>query len=152
MDTKKVIFVIVGLAVLIIVASLILRFYQTPKTKSSTTPTPFSTAVSKPAQVKPNEVKPTATPISHPVPVTTRVLRGTITTVSGSNISVSVSGKVESLSLATINDVYRLTGGTIEGGDAKTTPAKVADIKAGQEVLVIADKDSPAVQRVVIIK
>lgn len=149
MDTKKVLYIVLGLAVLIVVASVILRFYQNPGKTPSANQLP---AVAKPTQVKTTESKPTLTPISKPVPVTIRVLRGTITAVSGSNISVSTNGKVENLSIASINDVYRLTGGTIEGGDAKTAPATVADIKTGQEALIIVDKNSPAVQRVVIIK
>lgn len=144
MDTKKVLYVIVSLAILVVVASAAIRFYQTSKKTSSTT---SPTAVTKPVQTKP-----TPTPISHNVPVTTRTLRGTITAVSGSSITLSWEGKVENLSLASIDDVYRLTEGTIEGGDAKTTPAKVEDIRSGQEVLVIVDKDSPQVQRLVIIK
>lgn len=136
------------------VTSLLGIFYfssrKTPPetTAPPATETPKATETKKPEQ----SPTPTSTSISKPVPVTTRTLRGTVTAVSDASISINSQGKVENFSLEGVNDIFRLTGGSLEGGDAKTAQAPLKDIKIGQEVLVIADKDSPAVQRLVIIK
>lgn len=150
MNIRLVLLIIVGLFLFSIAAIFFLRSNKNltppPTTEYSNTQTNSTQTPSA------KQATPAPSPVSKTVPVTTRALRGTITAVSGSSITLSFEGKVENLSLSNINDVYKLTGGTIEGGDAKTTPAKVEDIKTGQEVLAIVDKDSPQVQRIVIIK
>ncbi len=140
--------VVIGVSALALVVVFLIIASQKNK---STTPVDQTTNQTSQQSVKSNPT-PVASAISKPVPVVTRTLRGTAASVNQNSLSLTVSGKTEVLNLATTNDVYKLTGGTIEGGNAKTQPAKVSDIKAGQELLVIADKNSPNVQRVVILK
>lgn len=137
--------IVIGVSAVALVAVFLIIANQ--KNKSPMTKDQPST-VAMPTQSS----GPTPTPISKPVPVVTRTLQGVATTVNKNTLVLTTSGKSETLNLSSINDVYRLTGGTIDGGNAKTEPAKVTDVKAGQELWVIADKNSPNVQRIVILK
>lgn len=145
MNTRLLLLIIACLVILPILAFVYIRFTNQNLTKTQPATTKSRETIKK-------SPTPTSSPISKPIPVTTRTLRGTITTVSGSTITFNSGGKIENLSLKATTEVYKLTGGTIEGGDAKTAPARLEDIKTGQEALAIVDKNSAAVQRLVIIK
>lgn len=95
---------------------------------------------------------PTASPISKPVPVTIATARGTVSAVSSSSITIkAATGDVTATFPANV-DVQKLTSGTLEKGDAKTSPAKVEDIKVGQEVLLVLNKGTSQARSLLIIK
>jgi len=80
--------------------------------------------------------------ISKSVPVTKTLVRGNLTAIEGTNITLSSYGKPRTFSLAQTKNFKQVTGGTIEKGDAKTGPSSMASLKPGQEILVVADLGS----------
>lgn len=118
-------------------------------------PTPRPTQVSLPHPAT-NNLKPTKTPIptpiSKPVPVETKTLTGTVLSVAPPKLSAKTTTGDQAFTFSKYSEIYKLTGGTLAGGDAKTALVTAADIQAGQEVLIITDKNSNNIQRIVITK
>ena len=106
----------------------------------------------KPATTAQKTLTPTPTRDVTPVPVTIRTGRGKIVAVNATSVSVQAGTKTEVYTLNTKTEIYKLTGGTLEGGNAQTALVTAANLAVGQEVMVIADKNSPTVQRIVIVK
>lgn len=92
-----------------------------------------------------------ATPISKPTSVKLRTINGTITGVRDTNISVKDKEQTYNLFSKGV-DIQKIISGTVAGGDAKTEPAKAEDLKIGQSVFVITEKNSLRVHSIYIIK
>lgn len=95
---------------------------------------------------------PTLAPISTPVPVQISTVRGSVTAVSAVSITVKTATETKTISLAQVRDVQKLTSGTLEGGNVQTGKATIADVKEGQEVLVVADKAGTNAISILIVK
>lgn len=105
----------------------------------------------QPAQTRPNQATASGN-IATPVPAQFRTLKGTIKSISASTLTVNTETGSETLSLSQTTIYQKLVSGTLSGGNAKTTPVILADLKAGQEVMVVAKLSSDNILSVLIVK
>lgn len=90
--------------------------------------------------------------ISRQVPVTKTVAKGVLTAISGTDVTVTVYGKPQTFSIAKTRDFQQVVSGNTEAGDAKVVLTTMSVLKVGQEVLIIADKDSAEAKTVYILR
>lgn len=106
-----------------------------------------------PAQVSSPKLDEPASNISKPAPNETRTAQGTLVRLNNNILSVQASSaSVQHFIVSKTFDFQRLVSGTPERGDAKTVPAAYSDLKTGQQVLVIAEKDSNYARSVYILQ
>lgn len=105
-----------------------------------------------PTQNSTSQKPPSKTTISTPAPIQIRTLKGEVTTLDSNNITVKNDKVSENFPLTTATDIQKLLSGTLEGGDAKTIPAKLEDVKAGQEVFLVIDNKSNTLTSLLILK
>ncbi len=146
MNTRLLLIIITCLVIVPVLAFAYIRF-----TNQTLTNTPSTTLESQ-ETVKKSTPTPAPSPISKPVPTTIKTVRGILSKIDKDNIVVSANETSETFSITTTQDFQRLTEGTIESGKGKTVPAKFEDLKVGQEVFVIAEKDNPKAKAVYILK
>lgn len=128
---------IIIISVLVLIALLLGGIFYINSKKSSP----------KPIQVE----KPAFTPTPQPsIKISTN--RGIITAIDDQNISIKAGTNTATFSLKQAKDIQKVTSGTLESGKVKTAPAKLSDLKVGQEVLIVAEKDSTIARSILIIK
>lgn len=99
---------------------------------------------------RPGFLKPKS--ISKQVPVTRTVVRGILTTISGTDITVDAYGKPQSFSVAGTRNFQRVISGNIGKNDTRVGLASISELKVGQEILIIVDKDSIQAKTVYILR
>ena len=91
--------------------------------------------------------------ISQPAPNDTRTAQGTLVRINNNILSVQISGaSVQHFIVSKTFDFQQLVSGTPQRGDAKTVPAAYSDLKTGQQILVIAEKNSNYARSVYILQ
>ena len=91
--------------------------------------------------------------ISQPAPNDTRTAQGTLVRINNNILSVQISGaSVQHFIVSKTFDFQQLVSGTPQRGDAKTVPAAYSDLQTGQQVLVIAEKNSNYARSVYILQ
>lgn len=68
--------------------------------------------------------------------------RGIITSLTSLSLTIKVDGESQTYSLADTKDFQKLVSGTLAGGDAKTIPVSLTDLKTGQEVKIVTKRES----------
>lgn len=90
--------------------------------------------------------------ISKSTPATLNLSKGNLTSIEGTNINVSVYGKLQTFSIANTQDFQKTVSGSVEAGDIQVESTTVSELKVGQEVLVIAQIGSSAAKTVYILR
>ena len=91
--------------------------------------------------------------ISQPAPNDTRTAQGTLVRINNNILSVQISGaSVQHFIVSKTFDFQQLVSGTPQRGDARSVPATYSDLKTGQQILVIAEKDSNYARSVYILQ
>lgn len=139
--------IVILITVLVIVIALIIFLFSSQKVNLPPPPTEKSGSMLQEKQT------PTLTPVPIPTStVKTESVQGTVSAVSAQSISVQVGEKTQSFSLTTTKDIQKFTSGSLTGGDVKTAKASVAQIKVGQEVLLVVDSATSKVISLFILK
>ena len=129
--------------VLLLVLLFGLGFFVIRSQRTTVAPAPRTSQI---------QASPTPVIISTPIPVPITTVRGMITSVTATSLTVTSPAATKNIPISQTVDVQRVTSGTLEGGNAKTVQAATSDLKNGQEVFVIIDKDTSAVRSIFILK
>jgi hypothetical protein len=78
--------------------------------------------------------------------------QGIVSSVDSKTLVIKVDGQDQSYSIAATNDFQRILSGTFGGNNGKYADATRADVKVGQEVLLIVATGSHNVTTVFILK
>lgn len=90
-------------------------------------------------------------PISQPAPVRISSVRGEIVELTETKIIISQDDKTYTFPATSIQDVNKLVTGSVEAGDAKTVAVDKTELKVGQSVLLIAEKNLSWIRAVYIL-
>lgn len=91
----------------------------------------------------------TSTTSSQPNDVATA--RGTVTAVSNESLTINTGSGLQTFSMAKLRDVQKVVSGTLEANNGRIDQASTSALKVGQELVVIASKDTPPKVRSILI-
>lgn len=140
---KQPIFYFTALILLLGVGILLVQ--NTAKPKAPQTPAPPASSSAKPILTSPPDI-PTA------VPVVPETGRGKVVSVNTSRLVLDVNGTTKEYSLSGVQDIQRVTSGSLEGGGLKTTRVSPQDLQVGQELYIIVDKNTGKIVSILIVK
>lgn len=129
---KSKLLILIAALGIIITLLIIATFNFTDKLFNSLFPKPPSHAISAPIN------------ISTPTTPTIKTTRGIIASIVWDNLTISVASSSASanFSLTQTRDFQRAISGSLESDDLVASPSAKAQLQAGQEVLVIWDKNA----------
>ncbi len=89
--------------------------------------------------------------ISKSGPAKVSLTRGTVTAINGSNLTLDTGGKSQTFSIANTKDIEQITSGSLEKGDAHTSPSVISALKVGKNILAVANIGSQEANVILIV-